>query len=324
LISPKNRNMRIVITGVAGFIGSNLAEKLLLQGEGHYKTFELIGIDNLSYGREEQIPDQVQFHRLDVRSPEIYPLFERGDYIFHLAAKNCIADCQANPVETADINVTGTVNVLEAARKAGAYKVIYAESSALYEGSRLFPTPETEIAPLSFYASSKQASISFVKSYQRFSNLKITALRYFNVYGPGQDYRRSIPPVMSAFIISLLKGERPVIFGDGDKKRDFVHVDDVNDFHMICLENRETDGKCFNLGRGENFSVIEIYRLISEKIGIKINPLFKPDLPGEARITLADIGKARRMGWNPKTGLEKGLDNMIAYLKTEMEKGNIS
>ena len=134
-----SKKSRVLITGVAGFIGSNLADRLLK--EGH----PVIGIDNLSYGVLEQVPEGVEFYKLDIRSKKIYPLFKKIDFVFHLAAKNCISDCQNDPVETSDINVTGTVNVFEAAKRAGVKKVIYAESSAIYEGINKFPTPENKI-----------------------------------------------------------------------------------------------------------------------------------------------------------------------------------
>ena len=128
---------QILITGVAGFIGSNLADRLLREG------YEVKGIDNLAYGVREQVPAGVEFHKIDIRSKEIYPLFDKVDCVFHLAAKNSISDCQNDPLETSDINVTGTVNVFEATRRAHVRKIVYAESSALYEGSDVFPTPET-------------------------------------------------------------------------------------------------------------------------------------------------------------------------------------
>ena len=237
----------------------------------------------------------------------IYGLFEGVDAVFHLAAKNCISDCQADPIETADINVTGTINVFEAARRAGVRKIIYAESSALYEGSGSFPTPESEIQPESFYAISKLAAMHFAEAYRRFFGMTFTAFRYFCVYGPVQDYRRTIPPVMSAFIIKLLKGERPVIYGTGEKRRDFVYVDDVNDFHLLCLRDSRTDNETYNLGSGENHSVLEIYEIVSRLLGVRLEPEFKPDLPGEAQMTLADISKASALGWKPKTDLKAGL-----------------
>jgi UDP-glucose 4-epimerase len=313
------QQMRILITGVAGFIGSNLADKLLNENIG----YEVIGIDNLTYGVKEQVPDSVDFHCLDIRSTDIYSLFENVDVVFHLAAKNCINDCQNDPIEAADINVTGTVNVFEAARQAGVRKVIYAESSALYEGSSVFPTPESQIYPESFYAASKAASMYFANSFARFSDLRFTALRYFCVYGPRQDYRRTIPPVMSAFIIKLLKGEQPIIYGSGNKKRDFVCVDDVNDFHLLCMNDSRTDNQVFNIGSGKNYSVNEIYRLIADLMDVRIRPLHKPDLPGEAEQTLADITNARRLGWQPKTAITDGLQDMIDFIRNEFKKGNI-
>jgi nucleoside-diphosphate-sugar epimerase len=310
--------MQILITGGAGFIGSNLAERLLDVG-----GYEVVGIDNLSYGVRQQVAEGVDFHKLDIRSKEIYPLFKGVDVVFHLAAKNCISDCQADPVETADVNVTGTINVFEAARQAGVGKVIYAESSALYEGGTVFPTPESRISPESFYAASKAALIYFASSFERFSNLRFTALRYFCVYGPRQDYRRTIPPVMSAFIIRLLKREPPIIYGSGNKKRDFVYIDDVNDFHLRCINDHRTDGQTFNLGSGENYSVNEVYQMISNILNIHISPVRKPDLLGEAQITLANIKKAQNLDWKPKTSIDSGLEKMVEYIKDEFARGNI-
>lgn len=309
---------KVLITGVAGFIGSNLADRLLKEGK-----YEVIGIDNLAYGKKEQIPDGVEFHKMDIRDSSIYPLFRHVDFVFHLAAKNSIIDCQNNPLETADINVTGTVNVFEAVRQGRIKKVIYAESSALYEGSEILPTPETEVKPQSFYAVSKLASMHFAEAYTRFYQMKFTALRYFCVYGPRQDYRRTIPPVFSAFIIKLLRNEQPIIYGTGEKRRDFIHVDDINDFHLQCMQDDRTTGKVFNLGSGMNYSVNEIYKTIAGLLKSDISPLYKPDLPGEAFANLAEISRAKQLGWNPKIDLETGLKTAIDFIKNEMVKGKV-
>lgn len=305
----------IVVTGVAGFIGSNLADRLL--NEGH----RVIGIDNLAYGVREQIPEGVIFHEQDIRHAGLERLFAGADAVYHLAAKNCIADCQNDPLETADINVTGTVNVFEAARRAGVGKVIYAESSALYEGSTVLPTPESEVRPESFYAVSKLAGMAFAEAYQRYHGMRMTALRYFCVYGPRQDYRRSIPPLMSACVIKLLRGEKPTLYGTGEKRRDFIYVDDVNDFHLLCLRDARTDGQVYNLGSGVNHSVNEIFQTICELLDVRTEPNRSPDLPGEAQATLADITKARALGWAPRTGLADGLRRSIDYIKREVLVG---
>jgi UDP-glucose 4-epimerase len=274
------------------------------------------GIDNLAYGLRSQIPAGVQFYEVDIRDSALHKLFAANDVIFHLAAKNCISDCQADPVDTASINVAGTVNVFEAARRAHAAKVVYAESSALYEGSSIFPTPESEVHPESFYAVSKLATMAFAGAYQRYFGLRTTALRYFCVYGPRQDYRRAIPPVMSAFIIRMMRGETPVIFGTGEKRRDFIHVDDVNDFHLRCIVDSRTDGRVFNLGSGRNYSVREVYQQVAKVLGTTIAPVYRPDLPGEAQETLADISSAKDLGWEPRVTLDRGLASFIDYYRS--------
>ena len=308
----------ILITGVAGFIGSNLADRLIQTNK-----YRIVGIDNLSYGVKEQIPGGVIFHETDIRDKQIYKLFENVDFVFHFAAKNCISDCQLDPLETADINVKGTVNVFEAARKAGVKKVIYAESSALYEGSDLLPTPEWDVKPKSFYALSKTSSMLFAEGYARFYKMAFTALRYFCVYGPRQDYRRTIPPVFSSFIIKLLRGEQPVIYGNGEKRRDFIHVDDINDFHILCMEDDKTTGKVYNLGSGMNYSINQIYQAIARLLNSGVKPVYKENLPGEAFANLADITEAKKIGWSPKVSLEEGLQSSIQFIRKELEKGNI-
>lgn len=305
LKSPKT----IAITGVAGFIGSNLADRLL--AEGH----RVIGIDSLAYGVIEQVPNGVDFRQMDIRDKKLREAFSGADIIFHLAAKNCIADCQADPVETADINVTGSVNVFEAARRASVAKIIYAESSALYEAATTMPTPETDVAPASYYAVSKFCGMAFADAYQRFHGMRMTALRYFCVYGPRQDYRRSIPPLMSAFIMKMLKGERPTIYGAGDKRRDFVFVDDINDFHVQAMEDSRTDGNVYNLGSGENYSVREIFDRIAALLGVSVEPIFAPDQPGEAQENLADISAVCSLGWSPRVSLDEGLERSIEFIR---------
>ncbi len=302
----------ICVTGVAGFIGSNLADRLLADG------YHVVGIDNLAYGVCEQVPSGVEFIRRDIRDRNLAAAFDGVDILFHLAAKNCIADCQNDPVETSDINVTGTVNVLDAARRAGVGKVIYAESSALYEGAPALPTSEGDVHPRSFYAVSKFAGMAFAEAYRRFHDMHVTALRYFCVYGPRQDYRRTIPPVMGAFIIKLLRGERPVIYGSGEKRRDFVYVDDVNDFHLQCIEDSRTDGRVFNLGSGVNYSVREIYDEVASLLGSTVEPEYRGDLPAEAQANLADISAARAIGWEPRTPLREGLLRSIEFIKHEV------
>lgn len=303
--------MRILITGVAGFIGSNLAARLI--GDEH----EVIGIDDFSSGDRNNINDLMEFHEADIRTKDIYSYFKDVDYVFHLAAKNCLPDCLKDPVETAEINVVGTANVLEAARRADVKKVVFADTSAEYEGVLTFPSTVDKIFPLSVYATSKNAGAAICGNYERYFNQRITIVRYFNVYGPLQDWRRSMPPLMSAFVLKLLKGERPVIYGDGEKRRDFIYIDDVTDFNLMAAFDSRTDGQVYNVGSGINYSVNEILEIVKKMVGVDLPAIFKDELPGEAEITLADISQSRLLGWEPQVDLREGLRRFIAFVVEE-------
>ena len=301
---------RILVTGCAGFIGSNLCRVLLDEG------YDVHGIDDLSAGLASQVPTGVEWARVDICDPRCAEHFAGADVVFHLAARNCLLDCMHHPVETADVNVRGTVQVLEACRAAGVGKVVFAETSAVYEGVAELPSREEVVRPVGIYASSKHAAAQFVRSYADTFGLRFTILRYFNVYGPAQDLRRRIAPVMGAFARALLAGEPPVIYGTGRKRRDFIHVDDVNRFHVRCVWDRRTDGRVFNLGSGQNHSVLDIYEATAELLGTTIRPRFEPDLPCEAQDTLADIERARSLGWAPRIDLKQGLSHTITSMRT--------
>jgi UDP-glucose 4-epimerase len=248
---------------------------------------------------------------------------KKVDIVFHLAARNCVSDCQLHPYETADVNILGSINIFEAARLSGVKRVIYAESSAIYEGTKTLPTPETEFSPETFYAISKAADHLFAKAYQKYMGMNMVGLRYLNVYGPRQDYRRAVPPVMSAIIIRLLTNRRPIIYGDGTKRRDFIHVDDVNDFHLLCINDDRVLNKVFNLGSGVNHSINEIYNYICEITGTVIEVDYQQDKHEEALNNLGEITQARNIGWEPKVGLEAGLKSMVEYIRAEISTGNI-
>jgi len=303
-----------LVTGAAGFVGSNLAKHLLDRG------YSVIGIDDLSGGTQENVDDRVEFHKEDIRDPAIYPLFEGVDGVFHLAAKSCLTNCLDHPVEAASVNVLGTVNVLEATRKAGVHKFVYADTSAEYEGIQEFPTREDKVRPIGVYAASKHGGAAFCESYRELYGMKVTMVRYFNVYGPAQDWRRVVPPVMSAFIIRMLRGERPVIYGTGEKRRDFIYVDDVNDLHVLLLEDSRANGRVFNVGSGVNFSINEIYEFVEGLLQTGLKPIYKRDLPGEAEVTLGDITAARELGWEPKVNIQEGLRRSIEYIRERVLK----
>jgi UDP-glucose 4-epimerase len=300
---------QIVVTGVAGFVGSNLAKHLLDRG------YSVIGIDNLSAGTLENVDPRAKFHKMDIRDAEIYPLLREVDAVFHLAARSSLTDCLDHPLEGASVNTLGTLNLLEAARQAQVGKFIYADTGAEYEGITEFPTKEDKIRPIGVYAVSKHGGAAFCESYRELYGMNVTIVRYFNVYGPAQDWRRVVPPVMSAFIIRMLRGERPIIYGTGEKRRDFIYVDDVNDFHMVVLEDPRSNGRVFNVGTGVNYSINEVYQLIEELLQTGLKPIYRPDLPGEAQVTLADITAGRELGWEPKVDIQEGLRRSIQYIQ---------
>ena len=316
---------KILVTGVAGFIGSNLAKRLVVAKDATgAPLYRVVGIDDLAYGLKENIPPEIEFIAADIRSRDIYPLFEGVDVVFHLAAKNSLPDCQRDPVETIDINVLGTANVFEAARRAGekqggkAPKAVYAQSSAVEEG---------DDRARGFYAISKIAGQLVDEGYKKAFGLTTVGARYFQVYGPGQDYRRNPPPIMTKFILQMLRGEQPVLFDDEESnKRDFIFVDDVNDFHLMCIEDDRVNNKMFRIGSGTSVSLAEVFLTIKKILNSSIEPVIKPrpaDPDFQPAITKADITDTLALGWKPKTSLEDGLRAQVEYLKAEFAKGNI-
>lgn len=310
------RKQKILVTGAAGFIGGHLCERLI--GEG----YRVVGLDNLSVGTLENVRPEVDFHAVDIRRKNISWFFRDVDAVFHLAAKNCLPDCLASPHEMCDININGTVNVLESSKLHGVKKFVYADSSAVYEDLDDFPSRVEKVAPRGAYAISKHSGAMFAKMYETFFGINVTILRYFNVYGPAQDYRRVTSPVVGAFIMKMLSGENPTIYGDGNKRRDFVHVDDVNDFHLLILKDSRSDGRVFNIGSGLNYSIREIYDLVVDLLGLDMppKPVYQEELSREAEVTLADISETLELGWKPKTEITDGIRDSVEYLRHVMDK----
>ena len=310
MVKTNMKKGTVLITGVGGFIGSNLAARLVAAG------YPVIGIDDFSQGVESQVPKGVLFRQADIRSPDVAPHFKGVDVVFHLAAKNSLGDCQKDPVGTMDINVVGTARVFEAARQAGVRKVVYAESSVLEEG---------EERQKGFYAISKRADALLAEGFRAAFGVTLVGLRYFNVYGPGQDYRRSAPPVMSDLIISLLQGTTlSIVEGSEKNKRDFVHINDINDFHLLCIEDDRVNNRMFRLGSGRNYSITEVLDTIQKLLGTTVTPTIRPRSPDDPPVqTLADVTDAKALGWQPKVSLEDGLHSMIEYIRSEMAAGRI-
>ena len=291
--------MRCLITGGAGFIGSNLVDALIERGD------EVIVIDNLSAGKRENVNPKAQFHQLDIRDLEkIKPLFKGVDYVFHLAALTNIQFSIDNPAESHDVNLNGTINVLISAREAKVKRVIYSASSSAYGLQDKLPWEEN-MAPrvLSPYSVQKYVGELYCRSFNLIYGLETVSLRYFNVYGKRQRLEGAYAPVMGIFIRQRLAGEPMIIYGDGEQTRDFTSVVDVVRANILAMESKKVGkGEVINIGRGRSYSVNELAKMVGGPV--KFSP---PRI--EVRNSLADNNLARELlGWEPTINLPQWLE----------------
>jgi UDP-glucose 4-epimerase len=295
--------MKVVVTGGAGFIGAHSGRLLL--GRGH----EVHAVDDLSHGKREAVPPGATLHVLDVRSPDLFKLAAelKPDAFLHLAAQMDVRKSVADPADDASINVLGTVNALEAARRGGARRFVFASSGgAVYGEQDEFPCKESHPRrPASPYGASKLCGEEYCLLWSRLHGLSTLALRYANVYGPGQDPMGEAG-VVAIFAGKMIKGETATINGDGLQTRDYVYVEDVAMANALGLESQATGA--FNVGTGKETNVVEIARGLAKALGVSTLPRHGPTAPGEQRRSVIDpsaIGKA--LGWRPTVQLEAGL-----------------
>jgi len=298
-----------LVTGGAGFIGSNLCRELANR-DNH-----VIILDDLYTGKKENIEaligDKVDFIQGSVTDLTLLQeLFRKIDFVFHLAAIPSVPRSLENPLASHHANITGTLNVLLAARDNKVRKVIYASSSSVYGDTPTLPkTEDMPPNPQSPYAITKLAGEYYCQVFEQVYNLPTACLRYFNVYGPRQDPSSQYAAVIPRFISKLLKDEPPIIFGDGDQTRDFTFVEDAIAVSILAAEGNA--GGVFNVGTGKRVSVNELARLIRSIMGKDIEPIHQEPRPGDVKHSLADIGKAQAIGYYPKYDLELGLKKTI-------------
>jgi UDP-glucose 4-epimerase len=308
-----SKKIKAVVTGGAGFIGSHLAEELMNRG------YSITVIDDLSTGRLENIEwakkeQDFQFFEASVVDLELLKKVSKGvDYIFHLAAMPGVHRSIETPLLSHEANLTGTLNVLIAAKDNGVKKVIYASSCAVYGDTPTLPQNEDTLpAPQSPYAVTKVAGEYYCRSFTEVCGLPTVCLRYFNVYGlrqsPDSDYAAAIP----SFINRVAEDNPPVIFGDGEQTRDFVYVKDVVEANILAA-NSDTIG-IFNIGCGESVTINELADVIMKLMGKLMTPLYQEARAGEIRHSLADISKARTIGFQPGYNLEEGLKETVKAL----------
>jgi UDP-glucose 4-epimerase len=291
--------MKMLVTGGAGFIGSNLVDELINQGH------KVIIIDNLSTGKKEHINPQAEFYQVDIRDlKKIRPLFHGVDYVFHLAAFPRVQPSIEDPITANDINLNGTLNVLVAARDAKVKKVVYSASSSAYGNQEKMPLREDMPAhPLSPYGLQKYIGELYCRLFSEIYGLPTVSLRYFNAYGPRQALEGAYCLVMGIFVRQRLTGEPMTITNDGEQRRDFTFVGDVVRANILAAESDKVgQGEVINIGRGQNYSVNELARMIGGPT-VFIGPRIEP------RETLADNSRAKKLlGWEPTVNLPDWLE----------------
>ncbi len=303
--------MKAIVTGGAGFIGSHLADELIRRG------YQVIIFDNLSTGRISNIEPllgngNAEFVKGSITNlPLLRKLFSGVDYVFHQAALPSVPRSIKNPKASHDINATGTLNVLLAAKDNGVKKVVCASTSAVYGDTPTFPKVEDMLPnPQSPYAVTKLSGEYYCKVFHEIYNLDTACLRYFNVYGPRQDPDSPYAAVIPLFINSAIAGKSPVIFGNGEQSRDFTFIKDVVEANILVAESRANG--VFNIGTSERVTINHLAQLIIRLVGNSaIKPVYRDPRPGDIAHSLADISKTKAFGYHPKYSLEAGLKETL-------------
>lgn len=311
-MASKNR-LKILVTGGAGFIGSHVVDALLEAGH------EVVIVDDLSTGRASNINPRARFYRMDIRDPHLSEVFEqeRFDIVNHHAAQMDVRKSVADPLFDADVNIRGSLNLLECARKSGVRKIVYISTGgAVYGEPEYLPCDEAHpVNPICPYGASKHTVEHYLYMYRVLYGLAYAVLRYPNVYGPRQDPNGEAG-VVAIFIGQMLAGKQPTIFGSGEQERDFVYVGDCARANLLAMEDHVQG--IFNIGSGRGTTINQIYALLSEITGYRRPPVYGPPRAGETFRIFLDATKARReMGWEPQVSLEEGLRRTVAYFRTQ-------
>jgi UDP-glucose 4-epimerase len=309
--------MRIVVTGGAGFIGSALVRGLVDQtGAGRVRV-----VDSLLTGKRENldaIARNIEFCEADIRDAEsVAGLLKGVDLVFHLAAVPSVPRSISEPELAHEINITGTFNVLLAARRCGVRRVIYAASSSAYGDTPALPKVETMLpTPKSPYAVQKLLGEYYARVFTEVYGLETVSLRFFNVFGPRQDPSSPYSGVISVFISALLERRAPVIFGDGEQSRDFTYVDNIVQLLLKAAAAPGAVGKVYNGGIGTRITLNETWKLLQQIEGVKIPPLYGPPRVGDVRDSQADLSAARRdLGYEPSVDVETGLRRTLEWFR---------
>ena len=298
---------KVIVTGGAGFIGSHLAEELARRG------YQVTILDDLSTGEMENIKEllkkgSVQFIQDSITNFSLLKeLFQGAIYVFHQAALPSVPRSVKDPLAANEVNITGTLNVLLAARDNKVRKVVYASSSSVYGDTPTLPKKEDMVPhPQSPYAVSKLAGEHYCRVFQEVYGLATACLRYFNVYGPRQNPDSQYAAVIPRFIRWASEGSPLIIFGDGEQTRDFTFIADAVEANILAAESNASG--VFNIGRGKSITINELAKLVIKLTGNNVEPVHQEPREGDIRHSLADISKARTLGYEPRYNLEEGLE----------------
>ena len=305
--------MKILITGGAGFIGSHVADRFIELGN------EVVIVDNLYSGKKENINKKARFYNADITNfKELEKIFkkEMPDIVNHHAAQAFVSKSVSQPQLDAQVNIIGTLNLLELSKRYNAKKFIYINSGGAGYGEPLYlPMKENHlINPSSPYGISKHTSEHYAALYKHLYGLPYVSLRYANVYGPRQDPSGE-GGVVAIFANKLLKGEIPTIFGDGTQTRDYVYVKDVVSANVLATENKEAENQAFNVGTGKNISTQEIFDKLNKLIKSNLMPIYGDERKGDLKVSSLDPSKLKNIGWNINYDLDKGLKETLDYFK---------
>lgn len=310
-----NRGSRFLVTGAAGFIGSNLCEALLKMGH------QVRGLDNFATGKRENIAllEQLsgfEFIEGDIRNDEVcLKACEGMDYVLNQAALGSVPRSMKDPLIYEDNNIKGTSNMMEAARQSGVKRFVFASSSSVYGDSPTLPKQEgNEGNLLSPYALTKMVDEMYGTLYTRVYGLECIGLRYFNVFGRRQDPDSQYAAVIPKFIKSLKAGERVQIYGDGEQSRDFTYIENVIEANLkACLAGPEACGQSYNIAFGDRFTVNQMYQLMCSCLGVDVEPEYLEPRAGDIKHSLADITKAKTLlGYDPDWDFEKGFIETVS------------
>ncbi len=307
--------MKYLVTGGAGFIGSNIAAKLIEDGE----TVRIL--DNFSTGRRENIEslkDRCEIIEGDIRNiAEVEKAVNGMDYVLHQAALPSVPRSVKDPLSSNAVNVDGSLYLLEAARKAGVKKFVMASSSSVYGESEELPKHEKMIpSPLSPYAVTKLTNEYYLKVYWQLYRFPTVALRYFNIFGPNQDPGSEYAAVIPKFITDLLGGKSPVVFGDGEQSRDFTYIDNCVQANLLAAANDDIVGDYYNVACGAQFTLNQTLDILREIIGTDIKAQYDPPRDGDILHSYASIEKLRKFGYEPSVDFKEGLRRTVEFFRS--------